>query len=167
MHVHHFRRPLGCVGDEGTHDVGAVGGQDGVGGSHLVKLGEELSFHVEDFQNRFNDKVRVPGGLFQVLGEGNVLAGRFGLLSHLALFHPPREIGIGKFLGLFQNLRDDVGAGRFVPVNGAKEGDLMSHVSGANHTDFLDVINAHRKPPQRIALSDQLMSFDPLLKAER
>ncbi len=50
VHVYHFGWPFLAIGDEGTHEIRAVGGQDRVRRGQLVHVGEELLFHVEDFQ---------------------------------------------------------------------------------------------------------------------
>jgi hypothetical protein len=57
------------------------------------------------------------------------------------------------FFRFLQNFGDHIDAGRFVSVNGAEERNLVPHISRAYYADFLEVINVHILPPERIAIS--------------
>ena len=111
---------------------------------HLIQIGKDLAFEVQNFQNGLDDIIRIFDGICHTGGKRYSLPGRFGLFfGQASFFNSARQVGVGEVFRFFENFRVDVGAHRFVPVNRTQHRDLMPHVSGADDGHVFNVVDVH------------------------
>ncbi len=115
-----------------------------MGWGHFVQIGKYFAFQVQHLQNRFNDIIGIFNRRFHTGSKRYSLPGGLGLLfGQAAFFDAAGKVRVGKGFRFFENFLVDVGAGGRVTMNSTQQGNLMSHVAGADNGHVFNVVDVH------------------------